>query len=253
MLPHFISQLGPDQAAVSLPVWLELTAVAVGAISGVLEAQRRKLDLMGYLGLAMVCALGGGLIRDVIMQAGSVYMIDSPYAITVSLVVAVVGFLFTTALLKVPNLIEWADILAVGLFAATGSDKAIYFGLNPLVCILMGILTGVGGGMLRDIMLGDVPRIFKRGNLYATCALGGSVTYYVAVLEVYVYRPWAVALCVLTTVLLRRISLRYDVSLPDDGDITPRVARHMRELYHSAQHEGELSGDKAIYKHDHRK
>ena len=168
-------------SAVSIPVWLDLAAVVVGSASGLLVAQDRKLDLVGHIVLAMLGGLGGGLIRDIIMQRGGVYMISSEMAIPVTVLAGLVGFLFPGIFRKVPNLLEWVDIISVGLFVAAGTDKAVIYSLSPWAAVLMGTATGVGGGMMRDIFLGDTPRIFQRSNLYAICAVAGSVVYYVAI------------------------------------------------------------------------
>ena len=81
VISELISSASPDTAAAAIPAWLDITAVVVGAISGILVARERRLDLIGYIALAMFGGLGGGLVRDVVMQRGSVYMLNSPYAI----------------------------------------------------------------------------------------------------------------------------------------------------------------------------
>ena len=244
-------------SAVSIPVWLDLAAVVVGSASGLLVAQDRKLDLVGHIVLAMLGGLGGGLIRDIIMQRGGVYMISSEMAIPVTVLAGLVGFLFPGIFRKVPNLLEWVDIISVGLFVAAGTDKAVIYSLSPWAAVLMGTATGVGGGMMRDIFLGDTPRIFQRSNLYAICAVAGSVVYYVAIFKLCINRPWAVALCVLVTVLLRRISLKFNVLSPADMDLTPKVVEGAQQMYNQALEQGKRQS-KAIERrskrptHDHR-
>lgn len=229
-MPELFSQFGPETAAVSLPAWLDLAALIVGAISGVLVARERKLDLVGFVGLAMLCGLGGGLIRDMIMQVGDVYMLHSPYAIPAAVILGIIAYYFPQPFSRFPNLLEWSDILTVGLFALVGTDKAIVYGLLPCSAILMGTLTGIGGGMLRDVFLGDVPRIFRPSNYYALCAVAGSTVYYVMVMFVWLGKPWAAVLCVAATVGLRRWSLHYNVATQADIDLTPRVVGGVRKL-----------------------
>lgn len=199
----FFFAYGPDASALSIPLWLDLASVMVGALSGVLVAQERKLDLIGFMALSVLGGLGGGLIRDMIMQRGGIYALDSQFAIPSVVIVACVGFLFPSFLTKHPKSLEWIDILSVGLFAAAGTDKAMAFYLSPWACVLMGTLTGVGGGMARDIFIGNTPRIFQRSNYYAICAIAGSLVSYTAVFGLYMHRPIAAALCVLATVALR--------------------------------------------------
>lgn len=220
-----------ESAVLTLPIWLELMGVVSGSISGSLIARARKLDLVGACALGMLCGLGGGLIRDVIMQVGSVYMLDSCYAIPVSLIASLIVFLFPTPVAQLSRTIEWVDIISVGLFCAAGCDKALLYNLSPFPCILMGVLTGVGGGMIRDVFLGEVPKIFIPGNLYALCALGGAVCY-VILFYGGILNPWTAVACVAVTVALRRISLRYNLQTPADMELTRKVVEPMRRVVH---------------------
>lgn len=222
-----------------IPAWLDAAAVLVGALSGVFVARERRLDVVGYVALSILGGLGGGLVRDTIMQCGDVYMLSSPYAIPMAVVAGIAGFLFPNELTRHPNLYEWVDIVSVALFVVAGSDKAIRYGLGPWAVVLMGTVTGVGGGMMRDVFLGDTPRIFQRSNLYAICAVAGSLGYLLLEAVVPIGRPLAALVSVLLVVGLRRISLRYNVLSPADGDIAPRVRSGARNLAESALARGE--------------
>ena len=228
MFPSIISALNPNEVAVEIPVLLDLMAVVVGSFSGLLFAQVRRLDLVGHIGLAIICGLGGGLIRDTIMQVGDVYMINSPWAIWVCVATACFGFLFPGIITRFPHLLEWVDILAVALYSAAGTDKAIIYDLALGPTLLMGTMTGVGGGMLRDVVLGEVPGIFQQSNLYATCAIAGSITYCVFVELIGINKTWAVIACMLVTVSLRRWSLRNDVYSPAEVNLAPTVKGFLR-------------------------
>lgn len=230
MLDLFLAPQGVSTGTLSLPLWLDLASVVVGSFSGVLAAQKRGLDLVGMLALCFLCGLGGGLIRDVIMQVGNVYVLQSHWAIPVAIAAGLFGFVFPGLFRQFPHLLEWLDIFSVALFVATGTDKAIVYGLYPMACVLMGVLTGVGGGMLRDVFLGEVPRVFERSNLYALCAVAGSVTYYACIRWVGLRRPWAALACVALTVGLRRLSLRYHILSPSNVDLTPEVEDSARRV-----------------------
>ena len=218
----------PELAAVSLPTWVDLASVIVGSAGGVAVARSRHLDAVGFVGLALLCGLGGGLIRDVMMQVGSVYMLESPFAIPASVATGLVAFFFPQPIDRAGNLLEWLDIVAVALFALVGTDKALVHHLLPASCLLMGIMTGVGGGMLRDVFLGEVPHIFQRSNLYAICALAGSASYYAAVMFLSMSKLWASLLCIAVTMGLRRWSLRFNVQTPADVDLGPKVSAPVR-------------------------
>lgn len=229
-MPDFSAFLGQGTHALMLPAWLELTAVVVGSLSGSLVAIDRKLDMTGCVALSLICGLGGGLIRDIIMQKGDVYMLNSTPAILLCVLAGIVVFHFPKAFFRIPNAIEWADIVEVGLFCAAGVSKALGYGLGGVQAVLMGVITGVGGGLLRDVCLGDVPRIFQTSNLYALCALGGSLTYFALHDLAHVMNPWLAIACTLVTVALRRASLRWGHSLfhepgPHGHGARPRTAR----------------------------
>ena len=223
MLPDLFAQQSPTLTTMPLPVWLDLAAVIVGSFSGLFYAREKHLDLLGYVGLAILCGLGGGLVRDTIMQKGDVYLLQSKWAIVASIATGVLGYFFPASITAHPNLMELVDILSVGLFAAVGADKAIVYQLLPVPIIFMGTITGVGGGMMRDVFLGEVPRIFRPSNWYAYCAIGGAMAYYLCASVLLLHKAWAMIACVLVTLALRQASLRLGLRTSDDGDLLPKV------------------------------
>lgn len=235
-VPDFFEYLSPN-VAVSLPAWLDLASVAVGGLTGALVARERRLDPIGFIGLSMLCGLGGGLIRDMAMQSGGVYMLDNPYAIPAAVLIGLVAFLFPGPFARIPNLIEWVDIISVALFALGGTDKAIVHGLLPISAVLMGTLTGVGGGMLRDVFLGDVPGIFKPSNFYAVCAVAGSAVYYVLVMFLGANKYLAAILLMVVTVGLRRWSLSVGATTPADVNLVPQLKRLARTAHVTRTHQ----------------
>ena len=253
MIPELISASGPDVTAVAIPAWLDASAVAVGSVSGVLVATERKLDLVGFIVLAMLGGLGGGLIRDLIIQHNDVYMVNSSYAIPMTVLVGCGGFLFPSLLTRFPHLIEWVDIISVGLFAAAGTDKAFLYGLYPVSAVLMGSITSVGGGMMRDIFLGEVPRIFRRSNWYALCAIAGAATYYLCAAVLMLHKGWAAIICVGITLLLRRLSLRYNLYSPANVDLEPAVRRTAHSVAEAAREATSNEMEHARRQHEERK
>lgn len=221
-----------------VPTWLDLSSVIVGSFSGVLASQERKLDLVGTIAVCLLCGLGGGLIRDVILQTGSVYMLQSRWAILVTLIAGVFGFAFPGLFRRFPNLLEWVDIFSVALFVCAGTDKAIVSQQLSLACVLMGVITGVGGGMLRDVFLGEVPRVFVRSHFYALCAVGGAVVYLACVRWGGLGRPFSAFVSVAVTVTIRRISLWRDIKTPSDVDLTPALYRSAGRVAGSARRAG---------------
>ncbi len=219
---------GADYQMVPIPIGFEMAAVVIASVTGALTAREQKLDLIGAIALAVFCSLGGGLIRDVILQVGSVYILDQPLAMPAAVITAAVTFMIPSLIEKQDRLIAVLDIFSVGLFAATGADKAYVYDFEPIICVTMGFFTAVGGGMLRDICLGRTPGIFQRSNLYAVAAIAGAITY-VVLADMGIDHIIAVIVCVATTMLLRFISLAYDIKSPADMDIAEAIHRSRRK------------------------
>lgn len=221
---------GAVDTPVAVPVWLELIAIVVASISGALTAREKKLDLVGAVCLAVLCSLGGGLLRDMTLQVGNVYILNQPIAMPAAILTAAVVFVAPSVIAKQDRLIAVLDIFAVGLYAATGADKALVYGFDPIICITMGFFTGVGGGMLRDVFLGQVPYIFQRSNLYAVAAIAGAGVY-VLFAAAGISHVVGVVACVGVTMGLRWLSLRYNILSPTELDLTRMVPRrHGRRL-----------------------
>lgn len=209
---------------VQIPVWLEMVAVIAASISGVLTARKHKLDLIGAIALAVVCGLGGGLLRDMTLQVGNVYILRQPLALPVSIATAAIIYIFPEVVDKPEKLIPALDIFSVGIYSATGADKALVYGFDPFVCIMMGFFTAVGGGMLRDGFMGSVPGIFKRTNFYAIASIGGAASYVALMNLTPIGNIASLTVCVIVTIALRWLSLRFDLKSPTEDDI----ARWMR-------------------------
>jgi len=194
-----------------IPEWLDLLAVVVGAFAGVYVSREHDLDLVGHLAMCLICALGGGLLRDAIMQVGDVYMLRSYWAIPACVAVAVVGFCFPRLTSHFPNIYEWVDIVSVALFVIAGTDKAMAYDLHGSAVVLMGTITGVGGGMLRDVFLGEVPHVFQSSNFYAICALAGAAFLWFCVGVAGLDGTLCAAATVVVVVGLRRLSLHFGI------------------------------------------
>lgn len=206
-----------------IPLWLDLLAVLVGSMSGALVGTAKKLDLIGVISCAFLTGLGGGLIRDTTMQVGSVYFLDSYYAIPTALITGIVIFYFHEWSEKVPEFVEWIDISSVALFVIAGTDKAIAYNLAPLAVVFMGTMTGVGGGMLRDSIIGETPRIFKKSNFYAVCAVFGSAVFLTVYSIFGLERYIATLSCFVAVVALRRLSLKYNWQSPADVELSHKL------------------------------
>lgn len=229
--------------SVAIPLAFELLAVVVAAATGALTARENKLDLVGAIGLAVLVSLGGGLIRDVILQEGNVYILRQPLALPVTIATAAAVFTFPVMVEKPDRLVAILDIFSVGLFAVMGADKTMLYGYPAIACIMMGFFTAVGGGLLRDVCLARVPYIFQRSNLYAIAAIAGALTYIVLVQCLDIWNIAAAVIGVAVTMAVRWWSIRYNIMSPTEVDLhklpepVKKVARPVvRPVRKAAQH-----------------
>ena len=230
-------------ASVAIPLAFELLAVVVAAATGALTARENKLDLVGAIGLAVLVSLGGGLIRDVILQEGNVYILRQPLALPVAVATAAAVFTFPVMVEKPDRLVAILDIFSVGLFAVMGADKTMLYGYPAITCVMMGFFTAVGGGLLRDVCLARVPYIFQRSNLYAIAAIAGALTYIVLVQCLDIWNIAAAVIGVAVTMAVRWWSIRYNIMSPTEVDLhklpepVKKVARPVvRPMRKAAQH-----------------
>jgi uncharacterized membrane protein YeiH len=152
---------------------LELVGIFVFALSGGLVAVRKHLDIFGVVVLAGTTGLGGGFLRDVLIGATPPAALADWRYLLVPVVAGLTTFVFHPTLGRLEPLVNIFDAAGLGLFCVTGALKALEFGLGPVPAALMGMVTGVGGGMARDLLAGRVPVIFA-SELYATPALAGA-------------------------------------------------------------------------------
>ncbi|HET8560905.1 MAG TPA: trimeric intracellular cation channel family protein [Marmoricola sp.] len=158
----------------SLLVALDLTGVFVFALSGGLLGVRKRLDVFGVLVLAVTTGLGGGFLRDVLIGATPPAALRDWRYLLVPVVAGLLVFAFHPLLGRMERFVNVFDAAGLGLFCVTGAIKAMSFGLGPVPSALMGLVTGIGGGMVRDLLAGRVPIVFS-SELYATPALAGAI------------------------------------------------------------------------------
>jgi uncharacterized membrane protein YeiH len=152
---------------------LELVGIFVFALSGGLVAVRKHLDIFGVLVLAGSTGLGGGFLRDVLIDATPPAALADWRYLLVPVVAGLTTFVFYPALGRMEPTVNILDAAGLGLFCVTGALKALEYGLGPVPAALMGMVTGIGGGMVRDLLAGRVPVVFS-SELYATPALAGA-------------------------------------------------------------------------------
>jgi uncharacterized membrane protein YeiH len=210
----------------------DLVGVAVFAVSGALAAGRRRLDLMGVLVAATVTAIGGGTIRDVLLDRHPIFWLADARYMYVILGAALATMLYVR-FLRVPGVaLDVADALGLALFSVTGAQVAERAGMPGIACVLLGATTGAAGGVLRDVLFAQVPHILQRGSLYATAAIVGA-SLYLVLERVGIGRPVATLAGMSCVALLRLAAIWWELKLPAFEVHTselpvPPTARRMR-------------------------
>lgn len=152
---------------------LDLGGTFVFAISGGLTAVRRRMDIFGVLVLAFAAGNAGGITRDLLIGATPPAAISSWHYLGVSILAGLITFVWFPVIAKLNHPVQWFDAVGLAFFAVAGTEKALTFGLNPVMAALLGMLTGIGGGMLRDVLANEIPVVLK-SDFYALAALAGA-------------------------------------------------------------------------------
>ncbi len=154
---------------------LDFGSVMIFALTGALVASRAQMDPVGFLFIACLTAMGGGTLRDVLLDRNPVFWIAQPTYIAVACGAAIVVF-FTAHLLESRlRTLVWLDSLALAIAVPAGAGVALDLGAPAPIVILMGMITGCMGGLMRDVVVGDVPVVLKQGELYVSAAFGGAL------------------------------------------------------------------------------
>lgn len=192
--------------------YLDLAGVAVFAASGVLAARDRELDLFGVLIVATLTAIGGGTLRDLLLGHHPIFwIVDNWYLIAI--VASALGTTLYLALRPPPGVLFLvADACGLAVFAMSGAKLALEAGHSPLIAVIMGAMTGVFGGMLRDVITARVPLVMQK-EIYATAAIAGIVAYLI-LRALAVPDTVAFAIGVAVVIALRVVAIRWGLNLP---------------------------------------
>lgn len=197
---------------IDLLYWLDLFGIVVFALSGALMAGRYQLDPFGVVVLAAVTAIGGGTIRDVVLDA-QVFWLADPVYLYVILITALLTIVFIRRPKRIPKrFLLIADAFGLALFAVLGTQKALYLGFPTSVSIVMGMITGVAGGMIRDVLCNVIPLILRQ-EIYALAAMLGGVLF--ISFQALGFSENIATICAIVGALkLRLAAIYWQVSLP---------------------------------------
>jgi uncharacterized membrane protein YeiH len=201
---------------------LDYGSVLVFALTGALVASRAQLDLVGFAFIACLTAVGGGTVRDLLLDRNPIFWIGQPSYIVLAATAALIVF-FTAHLVESRlRWLVWLDSFALAIAVAAGTGVALSLNQPPVIVVLMGMATGCLGGLMRDVVVGEIPLVLKQGELYVTAALAGSL---VALLTRYLGGTplMTLGLCAAACWCLRAGSLAFGWSLPVYKSRPPRA------------------------------
>jgi len=191
--------------------FLDLLGTLAFAIGGAYKARAKKLNIFGVIFLGAITAVGGGTFRDLIIGRTPLFYLHDPNYLTVCLIAGLATYLLPTFFKKRYSVFRFIDSIGLATFVIIGASVSfnhLFAGLNlpniisALACIFLGMLTGVGGGILRDAVMGDTPFAFKSGSNYVTSAFWGALLFYFLM---FLNRPLAVFISMTATLILREI------------------------------------------------
>jgi uncharacterized membrane protein YeiH len=200
----------------SIPLWADLLAVGIGALQGATFAAQfrdRRLDLLGVAIIGIATGLGGGLLRDILLSQLPAALNNNWYLV-VATAAALLGMLLEQLFARLSVFITVLDALTIGLYCAIGTTKALAVGLPPVPAVFVGVLSAVGGSILRDLLLGVPTAVMSVGSLYALAAVAGAASLMVFV-AVGVPVLVGAILCVAVTFGVRILAVLFNWSLPE--------------------------------------
>lgn len=196
----------------ALIYYMDLFGVAVFAVTGSLAAGKKNMDLFGVVVLATVTALGGGTLRDLILGATPVFWVTSPNYLLISVAISIFTFFLVRFCSLPEKMLSVADAFGLAVFTVIGIKQALQMGVSAEIAAVMGVMTGVFGGMIRDVLSGEIPLILRK-EIYATASLCGAIGYLLifVIFENEVASIWG---SVLITLALRLSAIKWMISLP---------------------------------------
>jgi uncharacterized membrane protein YeiH len=207
---------------VTFLTFLDYGAVFVFALTGSLVASRAQLDIVGFFFLACLTAVGGGTLRDLLLDRHPIFWIEEPSYLGAACIAALLVFVTAHLFESRYKLLLWLDALALAIAVAAGSGIAHSLGHSAPVVVVMGVVTGCMGGLMRDVVSNEVPLVLVKGELYVTCAFVGSIATVIAGHLNLPANQIGIA-CAAVTILLRAGSLIFGWRIPVYKSRPPKI------------------------------
>jgi len=192
---------------------LQALGTVAFAVSGALVAGRRKMDWFGVVVLAVMVAVGGGSLRDMLLGVTPVFWVESPWFVLLAVITALVTIPVARSGFNPQHSLMLSDAIGLAVFAILGTEKSLELGVNAFVAIIMGIVTGTFGGVLRDVLANRDPSILY-GDIYALAAMAGC-TIFVLLMQTAIPSPYALWMSIGVVLILRVIAITRNWSIPE--------------------------------------
>jgi uncharacterized membrane protein YeiH len=195
-----------------LLLFINIAGTAAFAVSGALLAAKKKMDWVGFVFIGNVTGIGGGTLRDVILDVPVFWLVDWYYVIICS-VSAIVTYFATQQISRKSNALLWADAVGMALFSVLGAEKALSLGAEIPVAVIMGVFSACLGGIIRDVILNDVPVVFRK-EIYITASLSGALAYCICTSVQSVIGIYAVGIGCVVAFTVRAIAIVTKMTMP---------------------------------------
>ena len=209
----------------TIPLYLDLTAVFLGGLAGSLHAARRGFAVTGVVALAVAAGLGGGILRDLLLQNGPPVALTQPAYLPTVAVAAGIGFFFGSLVGHLRKPIIVMDAVWLGLYAVVGSQKALAAGLSGFSSILVGVVAATGGSVLMDVLAGETPELVRPGPIGHFGAIIGAVVYVAMVKWIGVPTTAAMLATVALVFIIRVAALQFGIQAPTPLDIPRNLTK----------------------------
>ncbi|MFD2513263.1 trimeric intracellular cation channel family protein [Pontibacter locisalis] len=190
---------------------LDLLGTFAFAISGIRLASGKNIDWFGAYVIGLVTAIGGGTIRDLLLDVRPFWMLDATYLVITG-VALLAAILFKEKLLRLGNTLFMFDTVGLGLFTTVGVAKSFAAGLPFWACILMGAITGTAGGVIRDVLINEVPLLFRK-DIYALACIAGGLVFFICYQFDFLI-PVVELLAAATVIIIRLVAVKFHIQLP---------------------------------------
>jgi uncharacterized membrane protein YeiH len=202
-----------------LPIWIELGAVMIGALSGGIHAVNRRADVVGTFAVALATSVGGGMLRDILIGKGPPLALTAPLYLPIVAGCSLVALLFASWLSRVNTVLNVLDALLLGMWTVMGTERALAYGMPVTAAVFLGTLTATGGGVMRDVLSGEAPSAFRKGELYISASFLAALTYVAVVIGAGARPLTGELVTVAVGFAIRLAAVRWSITAPEPFDL----------------------------------